>query len=256
MQEQTFKAGEYIFREGEESDWAYLIVSGSIDIFKRMENKGTVLLATLGEGEIFGEMGIISDMPRAASAAANTLATVKAISRESFASIVTGQPEEIRQLFRGMMERLRETNQKLTQLASKHAEFSFASHAPVPPVNRVTVVPLTNVLKGQMSKAGMMVNLPFRVGALAAGATPDVFDCNNFFIKDANPAMVSRNHFSIQRGEGGLCVADRGSKLGTIVNGKKIGGGVETFQLDLKPGDNEVIAGDETSEYRFCVTWE
>ena len=77
MQEQTFKAGELIFREGEDSDLAYLIVSGRVDIFKRMDNGATVLLATLGDGEIFGEMSIISEQPRTASAAASTLVTVK-----------------------------------------------------------------------------------------------------------------------------------------------------------------------------------
>ena len=68
--------------------------------------------------------------------------------------------------------------------------------------------------------------------------------------------LFRSNHFGIQRGEAGLTIIDRGSKTGTIVNGVRIGGGSQQFKADLKLGENEVIAGDEHSPYRFVVLWE
>lgn len=254
MQEQQFRAGEIIFREGEESDWAYLIVSGKVDIYKRMDN-GTVLLATLGEGEIFGEMGILTDARRSASASANTLLTVKMISKDFFGTLAHGQPPEVVQVLRGLMERLREADAKLTQLANKQAQFQLSSYSAVPPINQVTLIPMSAIMKEQMAKGGLKISLPFRVGSIAPDAEPNPMDWNNLFIK-ADSAVVSRNHFGIQRGEAGLCVIDRGSKTGTLVNGVKIGGGSAQFKADLKPGENEVVAGDGDSPYRFVVLWE
>ncbi|MEM6490315.1 MAG: cyclic nucleotide-binding domain-containing protein [Pseudomonadota bacterium] len=73
----TFAAGEFIFQEGEPGDEAYLIKSGSIEISRRQGNRETPL-ATVSRGAIIGEMALIDDQPRMASAKAvdNVEATV------------------------------------------------------------------------------------------------------------------------------------------------------------------------------------
>ena len=65
----TIKAGDLVFEEGEKGDFAYLIVSGQVEIFRKSGNNERVL-ATLGRGEIIGEMALIDDHPRVASARA------------------------------------------------------------------------------------------------------------------------------------------------------------------------------------------
>ncbi len=256
MEELRFKAGDYIFREGEESDWAYIIKSGKVDIFQRFA-KGTVLLATLGQGEMFGEMGIISDEPRSASAVSDAMTVVQKVSRESLGKILQGEPPEVVLVVNSLMERLREANQKISRLMNKHAEFQLgASLNEAPAVNRVSLIPMTNFLKKQMSPSGMMISLPFRVGALPEGAEENPLDYNNLAIRGADMQVMSRNHFSIQRGERGLSVVDRGSRTGTSVNGEMIGGGSSNYKADLNVGDNEICAGGQGTEYRFCLCWE
>ena len=70
-----YKRGEVIFSEGERAAEAYLIQAGKVHLF-RNENGIAKELDTIGEGQIFGEMGVISDMNRMASADAVTDVTL------------------------------------------------------------------------------------------------------------------------------------------------------------------------------------
>src|SRR5581483_3604116 len=66
MQKQTFKAGDTIIAEGAEGKTAYLIVSGSVEVSVG-EGSQQKVLATLGPGEVFGEMCLIEPGPRSAT---------------------------------------------------------------------------------------------------------------------------------------------------------------------------------------------
>ena len=169
MTERQFQNGELIFREGEESDKAYIIRSGTVEIFKRI-NQGTLLLATLSSGEIFGEMGVIDDAPRTAYASAVGDVVVKEVTREAFFSIMAGEPEEVVLMVRALMERLREANQKVTKLMNKQAQFQLASHNEVPPVSRTTRTISQPGIKAR-SAAGQRPTAPSggRLGDVCAG---------------------------------------------------------------------------------------
>ncbi len=63
---QTYQPGEVIFHEGDPGKHVYLIVSGSVEIYKTVGDQRQ-LLNTIGSGEIFGEMGLVSNEPRFAT---------------------------------------------------------------------------------------------------------------------------------------------------------------------------------------------
>jgi pSer/pThr/pTyr-binding forkhead associated (FHA) protein len=65
-------------------------------------------------------------------------------------------------------------------------------------------------------------------------------------LRDSPPFNVSRNHFLIDKVEGRYVVIDRGSHLGTIVNGKRI-----DAQSALNTGENKIIVGQQTSPFVF-----
>ncbi len=69
LDRQVFGAGKIIFREGDEGTAAYLIERGSVEISK-IGHSGRVPIGRLGEREIFGEMALIDDRPRMATATA------------------------------------------------------------------------------------------------------------------------------------------------------------------------------------------
>jgi CRP-like cAMP-binding protein len=68
-----FSAGEVIFRQGYPGDDAYIVISGQVEIYKETpEGAVEEVVAILGEREMFGELAILDDAPRSASARAKT----------------------------------------------------------------------------------------------------------------------------------------------------------------------------------------
>ncbi len=78
----TIKAGEIVFEEGDRGDIAFLIFKGQVEIFRTSGNQERIL-ATLGRGEIIGEMALIDKQPRVASARALEDTEVSLISQSS-----------------------------------------------------------------------------------------------------------------------------------------------------------------------------
>jgi len=60
-------AGKILFREGDDSREAYLITAGMVEIYRERDGREEII-ATLGRGEVFGDLSLIDNVPRAASA--------------------------------------------------------------------------------------------------------------------------------------------------------------------------------------------
>ena len=58
------KLGEVVFEEGDVGDALYVIKSGAIKVTKTLPDGKKLVVAQLGEGEIFGEMSLVSSAPR------------------------------------------------------------------------------------------------------------------------------------------------------------------------------------------------
>ena len=71
-----------------------------------------------------------------------------------------------------------------------------------------------------------------------------------YLVEESELINVSREHFQIDRGEGGYVLQDRGSTLGTIVEGRTVGGGNAGGRVVLRDGD-VIIVGSPTSPYVF-----
>ncbi|MBF0130585.1 MAG: cyclic nucleotide-binding domain-containing protein, partial [Alphaproteobacteria bacterium] len=79
----ALEAGQYLFHEGESGDRAYLVASGRIEISKKAEDD-VVVLAVVGRGEFVGEMALVDDFPRMASARAIEPTALVVVTRDSF----------------------------------------------------------------------------------------------------------------------------------------------------------------------------
>ncbi|MBF0472687.1 MAG: cyclic nucleotide-binding domain-containing protein [Nitrospirae bacterium] len=66
----NYRAGEVVFEQGDAGDRFYVIINGQIDIIKIINDSNEETLATIGKGQCFGEMAILDDSPRSASARA------------------------------------------------------------------------------------------------------------------------------------------------------------------------------------------
>ncbi len=68
ISEHAFSPEGLIFREGDPSDSFYIIKTGNVKIVKDAPDGSQKVLATLNEGDFFGEMGVMKDSPRSAHA--------------------------------------------------------------------------------------------------------------------------------------------------------------------------------------------
>jgi len=113
---QEFEAGQVILRENPPGDSAYIILSGGVEITKRIEGQ-KVVLVRLGAGGIFGEMSLIDGSPRSATVTATEPTRVSAINNRRFQIILNSIPKEVRPLFSALTERLRNTSQMVSSLS-------------------------------------------------------------------------------------------------------------------------------------------
>jgi CRP/FNR family cyclic AMP-dependent transcriptional regulator len=82
VSEETYSDGQIIFDEDSSGDWVYVVLSGSVEIFKTIKgNKYTI--EVLKEGEVFGELSFIGGIRRTASVRALGETTVGIIDRDS-----------------------------------------------------------------------------------------------------------------------------------------------------------------------------
>ena len=104
-----FKKGEFLFREGDIGDCAYLIDSGRVEILATDLEGGQTPVAILGVGDIVGEMAIIDGSSRSASAVALEDCDVVEVSQDSLKERVEDADPVVRFLLSILTNRLRET---------------------------------------------------------------------------------------------------------------------------------------------------
>ncbi len=108
----TFKAGQYVFREFEVGDLAFVIKSGEVEIIKMIDDN-EVVLGTIGAGGIFGEMALIDDKPRMASARAITEGTTTiVVTRDLFAVKLKKTDPFIKGLLNILVSHIRSMSEK------------------------------------------------------------------------------------------------------------------------------------------------
>ena len=84
----VFSAGEMIIEEGDSGRSIYVILDGRVKVFTRDEGENELELATLGIGQFFGEMSLVSGKPRSSSVAALELSVVVELSYASMAKVI------------------------------------------------------------------------------------------------------------------------------------------------------------------------
>ena len=116
MDWENYKAGDLIFREGEPSEAAYLIVSGNVSIVKGHGTADSKELAVVGAGEYVGEMGAIDNLPRSASAVAQGPVVCAPVTPDDFMDMLRRNPDEAIDLLKILFARLREANRRLAHI--------------------------------------------------------------------------------------------------------------------------------------------
>jgi len=102
------EAGEVIFREYDMGAEMYVVLEGQVDL-----RIGDTIVETLGPGEPFGEMALIDQAPRTATAIAKTDCKLAVISEKRFLFMVQTTPHFAQRLMKVMADRLRRMNARV-----------------------------------------------------------------------------------------------------------------------------------------------
>ena len=119
MERIHFSAGENILSQGEEGDTAFLILSGSVEVLVGDDDRQRSV-ATLSEGDIFGEMSIVSPGPRSATIRAVEDTECMVTSYEDFIASVREDPDTAIKFMNTLVGRLRKMNEMLATLDPDH----------------------------------------------------------------------------------------------------------------------------------------
>ena len=109
----NLKSGEYLFREGESANYAYVVDEGEVEIVKASAN-GNIILALIPKGAIIGEMALIDGLPRSASAIAKSDTILTEVNSQTFIQYIKGNPNAAVNIMKRLSGLLREANQRFT----------------------------------------------------------------------------------------------------------------------------------------------
>ena len=223
-------AGDYVFEEGDLGTDMYIVQDGQVEIVKRFRGEEKQL-ALLGRGDFFGEMSVLEDLPRTASAKAVGDCRLLEISGSTFDQMLRKNPEIAVRMMRKLSRRLRETDQMLRKALG--SEVSQAPEMPTPEPARPSRSGFERLIHDETGTEFFLSESDeTSIGRRdpVTGINPDI---------DLTPAdsqrSISRRHAKIVRRDGKYFIREEiGTMNGTFIKGER----VETGTLvEFEPGD-------------------
>jgi len=119
----SYKKNETIIHAGDPGLGMYIIIKGSVEIIEEDEKAGKRSLANLSDGSFFGDMALLDEDPRSASAIALVDCEIMGFFRPDFLDLIYRKPKlgikVLLALAKVIGERLRHTNELLTKIQEK-----------------------------------------------------------------------------------------------------------------------------------------
>ena len=250
-----FVEGQVLFREGDPPNSVFRILSGTVDIVRELDGE-PILLGKVGAGQFIGEIGVVENRPRSATARAACEVEVDILMPAEFFDEIAHSPRAARELIQRLSQRLREADDRIVN-DERRSSRGYGGQKDGGP--QIVQVSDTNAylaaknpwLQRELHTPIGLGDLPFVVGRRPDdGEEPPPLE-PNLKLDDVAPFRLSRDHFVIEKRDGGYHVRDLRSTLGTIVNGQSIGNHFRTDDALLRAGENEVIAGGVDSPFVF-----
>jgi CRP-like cAMP-binding protein len=117
---ETYQGGDFLCRQGDVGDAAFIIIEGDADVIVDTPD-GEAIIATRGANDVIGEIAILCDVPRTASVRAqNHLVTLK-ITKDVFLQLITGYPQTAVEILRILADRLHHTTTQLREAMTRAA---------------------------------------------------------------------------------------------------------------------------------------
>jgi hypothetical protein len=224
-------AGEFVFREGDLGTEMYVLHEGQVEILQTIGGEPQ-RIALLEKGDFFGEMSLLEELPRNATARAVTDAKVIQINRSLFDRMLRDNPEIGVRIMRKLSRRVRETDELLREAMADTASREIPVPEPAPSRPALPAFPGALVHRASGQRFEVDFGRPVGVGRVdpVTGIQPEV---------DLTPLdssrSSSRRHARLYRENGSLWLVEEiGTLNGTFVNGARL----ETAApRSVQPGD-------------------
>ncbi|HSB20537.1 MAG TPA: Crp/Fnr family transcriptional regulator [Anaeromyxobacteraceae bacterium] len=115
-----FPRGTILFREGDPGREMFVVQAGRVTITKRV-GEVEMVLSTLGQGEFLGEMSILNNKPRSATATVSEDAQLLVIDSRTFEAMIRGNAEIAIRMIKKLADRLQDADAQIENLLHRDA---------------------------------------------------------------------------------------------------------------------------------------
>jgi CRP-like cAMP-binding protein len=161
-EERMLMTGEELFREGNDGDSLWIIQSGRVDVFKHIRGDIDRTLASLGPGDVIGEMSFIDQSKRSAGARTVEPSEFLVLTRTAFNSVQRERPEIAAGFYRNLSSilavRLRTTNELYRESVAFSIEATGAGRLNLLALSE-ELRPVTIYLSGGISMVGRILQM-------------------------------------------------------------------------------------------------
>ena len=124
--ERSFRPDEFVFWEGDDPDYFYIVVEGRIKVIKHSSSGKEFIIAFFGPGEMFGEVAVFEGKPYPASAQVVADTKILGIKKDDFLSFLSTHPQVALSIINVLGGRLRDAQGRLKDLAGERVEQRLA----------------------------------------------------------------------------------------------------------------------------------
>ena len=265
-----FGDGMVIFRQGESSEKFYIVRSGQV-ILTREANGATSEIGKAGPGEVIGEMGVLQNLPRSATATAKGRVWLYGMTMADLTDKRSdGQDHPGTVVSRVLAQRLRQSMEKLDKVALEKMSAPLApvsNPAPsIPPIstntpgtgNRFPAVKVGLRMgwrtgdQVRWSEQGSEHQLPMIFGR-GPGPASGLPGTEVVLVEENPPQRLAPVQFTLEVQHGAVVLRDDQSPYGTEVSGVSVGPSAGVTQVQLPAGTHVLVAGGEGSPYVLAL---
>ncbi|MDH3601468.1 MAG: cyclic nucleotide-binding domain-containing protein [Candidatus Tectomicrobia bacterium] len=251
-----YKSGDVILLEQDAGEKAYLIERGKVEITQDLNGR-PIHVAYLGVGQTFGAMNLVTDAPQPTTVIAVEPTWVHEIHRDDFFDALRHEPETALVLLQSLFAYLRDRKHAGGEVFVQQAEFYTLDQAAANPSAHAAATAPVVTLQGLTHRADRALPVsPFRIDTFPFRIGRQHGDrYNDLSIADSRPWQVSKQHLSFVLQDGRVGVLDRGSRLGSLVNGRALGGSQGLpGPLCFDETGGELVLGNIRSAFHYRVT--
>ena len=257
----TVKAGTVLLTEGKTSQEAFMLLKGKVAVFRKSDKNQDILLAELGEGEVFGEMSLIEASPCSATVKAVGEVHVQVLTKQNLLLALQKDAHTLQTVMGSLFQRIRTMNRQVVALEDQLSQLPEGEKKAVEVSlsGKVVLKALTEPAKHAIDDLDRIVidEFPYQIGRWSREQNKKSWFLgkpheNQINIHDIPPYTISREHCRIEKKGKSFYLVDLESRLGTWVNGHKVGRGSKK-KIELLSGSNRIYLGDRDSLFAFEV---